>query len=186
MLKVTPIDTSHKGYAFVEELMNDAFPIEERRDNDKQRAKTDHNPLFTVHLITDEKEDGSVVNVGFITSWNLGKFHFLEHFATGPEVRNMGYGKQVLSMVIEQMSGLIILEVEEPEDELSRRRIGFYERNGFKICPNEYMQPPYRPNNDSLPLKLMYRGQESLDADFEYVRDTLYREVYEITDNKKA
>ena len=184
MLKVTPIHTSHEGYAFVEELMNDAFPIEERRDNDKQRANTDHNPLFTVHLITDEKEDGTIVNVGFITSWDFCNFHYLEHFATGPQVRNMGYGKQVLSMVLDKMSGLIVLEVEEPEDELTRRRIGFYERNGFKLCQQEYTQPAYRPGVNGLPLKLMFRGQESLDADFEYVRDTLYREVYEVTDNK--
>ena len=184
MLKITPINTAHEGYAFVEELMNDAFPIEERRDNDKQRANTDHNPLFTVHFITDEKEDGTSVNVGFITSWNLGSFHYLEHFATGPQVRNMGYGKQVLSMVLGQMSGLIVLEVEEPEDEMTRRRIGFYERNGFKICQKEYMQPPYRPEGNALPLKIMFRGQESLDMDFEHVRDTIYREVYEVTTNK--
>lgn len=178
MLKLTPINTSHEGYAFVEELMNAAFPLEERRDNDAQRENTDHNPLFTVHLVTDEKEDGSTIHVGFITSWDFGDFHYLEHFATSPTVRNMGYGKTVLATLLEQLPGLVVLEVEEPEDELTRRRVAFYERNGFKVCPKDYIQPAYRPDGQSIPLKIMFRGQESLDADFVHVRDTLYHEVY--------
>ena len=178
MLKLTPIHTSHEGYTFVEELMNSAFPLEERRDNDSQREHTDQNPLFTVNLVTDEKEDGSTIQVGFITSWNFGDFHYLEHFATSPQVRNMGYGKQVLSAVLAQMPGLVVLEVEEPEDELTSRRVSFYERNGFKICPRNYIQPAYRLDGESIPLKIMFRGQESLDNDFERVRDTLYHEVY--------
>lgn len=178
MLKLTPIDTSHQGYTFVEELMNAAFPLEERRDNDSQRENTDHNPLFTVYLVTDENEDGSTIQVGFITAWNFGDFHYLEHFATSPAVRNMGYGKKIMAQLLEQMPGLVVLEVEEPEDELTRRRVAFYERSGFKLCPHNYIQPAYRPDGKSIPLKIMYQGQESLDADFERVRDTLYHEVY--------
>ena len=178
MLQLTSINTSHESYPFVEELMNASFPLEERRDNDAQRHNTDNNPLFTVHLATDVKEDGSIIEIGFITSWNFGDFHYLEHFATNPAIRNAGYGKLILTTLLEQMPGLVILEVEEPEDDLTRRRIAFYERNGFKICLHEYIQPAYRPDGKSIPLKIMYRGQDSLDANFEHVRDTLYHEVY--------
>ncbi len=178
MLKLTPIHTTDKGYSFVEDLMNTAFPLEERRDNDAQRNLTDHNPLFTVNLVTDEKEDGSTIQVGLITTWNFGDFHYVEHFATSPQVRNMGYGKHVLSSLLSQMPGLVVLEVEEPEDELTSRRVAFYERNGFKICQRNYIQPAYRPGGECIPLKIMFRGQESLDNDFEHVRDTLYQKVY--------
>lgn len=178
MLKLTPIHTSHEGYDFVEELMNSAFPLEERRDNEAQRETTDHNPLFTVNLVTDENEDGSTIKVGLITSWEFEDFHYLEHFATVPQVRNMGYGKKILSTLLKQIPGLVVLEVEEPEDELTKRRVAFYERSGFKICPKDYIQPAYRPDGMSIPLKIMYEGKDSLDADFEHVRDTIYREVY--------
>lgn len=178
MLKLTPIKTNHKGYAFVEELMNSSFPIEERRDNEAQRKNTDYNPLFTVNLVTDDKEDGSSSLIGFITVWNFGDFHYLEHFATSPLVRNLGYGKKVLSALLKQITGLIVLEVEEPEDELTSRRVRFYERCGFTICPRNYIQPAYRANGQSVPLKIMFYGQDSLDNDFEHVRDTLYQKVY--------
>ena len=177
MLKLTPVKTNDEDYAFIEELMNASFPEVERRDNEAQRENTDHNPLFTVHLITDETEEGTK-RVGLVTTWSFGDFHYVEHFATSPAVRNQGYGKRVMDALQSHLPGLTVLEVEEPEDEITSRRVGFYERCGFKLCPRNYIQPAYRPDGESIPLKIMYRGQESLDADFEKVRDTLYKEVY--------
>ena len=178
MLKLTPIHTTDKGYAFVEELMQISFPEVERRDNDAQRETTDHNPLFTVNLITDELQDGTTIQVGLITVWSFGGFHYLEHFATSPVVRNQGYGKKIMEALLNSITGLIVLEVEEPLDELTSRRVGFYERCGFKLCQRDYIQPAYRPDGESIPLKIMFRGQDNLDTDFEKVRDTLYHEVY--------
>lgn len=178
MLKLTPIKTTDPGYEFVEELMHYSFPEVERRDNEAQRRNTDHNSLFTVNLVTDEDEDGNLINVGFITVWTFEDFHYLEHFATDPKIRNKGYGKKIMSQLLDSISGLIVLEVEEPEDELTSRRVAFYERCGFKICPNDYIQPAYRPEGESIPLKIMFKGIESLDERFTHVRDTLYREVY--------
>ena len=53
----------------------------------------------------------------------------------------------------------IILEVEVPLDEMSKRRIGFYERLGF-ILRNDifYFQPPYEEGMNGLELKLMHTG----------------------------
>lgn len=178
MLKLTPIHTSDKGYAFVEELMHISFPEVERRDDDAQRENTDQNPLFTVNMVTDEKEDGTTIDVGLITVWNFGDFHYLEHFATSPTVRNQGYGKKIMDTLLEGMNGLVVLEVEEPLDELTSRRVGFYQRCGFQLCPRNYIQPAYRPDGESIPLKIMFRGQDSLEPDFVRVRDTLYHEVY--------
>lgn len=178
MLKLIPTHTNDEGYAFIEELMHTSFPEVERRDDEAQRENTDRNPLFTVNLVTDEKEDGTIIKVGVITVWSFKNFHYLEHFATAPAVRNMGYGKRIMDALLSSMEGLVVLEVEEPEDELTSRRVGFYSRCGFKLCPHDYIQPAYRPDGESIPLKIMYRGQNSLDANFEEVRDTLYREVY--------
>ena len=38
----------------------------------------------------------------------------------------------------------MVLEVELPEDALTRRRIGFYERHGLVFNSYPYLQPPMR------------------------------------------
>jgi hypothetical protein len=49
----------------------------------------------------------------------------------------------------------MLLEVEPGEDEISRRRILFYERLGMKLCPFDYKQPPYRKNEKPFPMLIM-------------------------------
>ena len=42
-----------------------------------------------------------------------------------------------------------------PEDALTRRRIGFYERHGLVFNSYPYLQPPMRKGQGVLPLRLM-------------------------------
>lgn len=174
MLKLTPIKTTDSVYPFVEQLLHDSFPLAERREDEAQRDNTDHHPCFTCYFISDEERP-----VGLITAWNLGGFYYLEHLATTPVVRNRGYGQQIIQQIKDLLSGLIILEVEHPEDEMSRRRIGFYQRCGFQLCEKEYIQPPYREGGEEVPLYLMYSGADSIDDAFDTIRQRIYKEVYE-------
>ena len=80
-----------------------------------------------------------------------------------------------------QLKGTVILEVERPEDEMSRRRIGFYERCGFTLCKQDYLQPPYRKGGEAVPLYLMFIHTESIDGQYTQIRDEIYREVYQTT-----
>ena len=113
-----------------------------------------------------------------ISYWNMGDFFYIEHFAIDPQLRNGGYGKRVLEAIKEQLHGPIVLEVEEPTDEMSTRRINFYKRLGFILHEKPYMQPPYRKGESGLPMFLMAYGTMDLDNDFEKVKNTLYKEVY--------
>lgn len=45
--------------------------------------------------------------------------------------------------------------MELPEDALTRRRIGFYERHGLVFNSYPYLQPPMRKGQGVLPLRLM-------------------------------
>ena len=66
-----------------------------------------------------------------------------------------------------------------PTDDLSRRRIAFYERNGFTLWRDcVYQQPPYRPEDTPLPMLLMVRGNLDPKNDFARVKATIHREVY--------
>ena len=172
MLKLTPIKTTDSVYSFVEQLLHDSFPLAERRDDEAQRDNTDHNPRFTCYFISDDE-----LPVGLITAWNLDGFYYLEHLATTPLIRNRGYGKQIIQQIKDLLPGVIVLEVEHPEDEMSRRRIGFYQRCGFQLCEKEYIQPPYR-EGEEVPLFLMYSGTDSIDDAFDTIRQRIYKEVY--------
>ncbi len=172
-MEIRQIKTDEASYAFVEQLLHDAFPPEERRDTPQQRAYTDQHPLFHCCLIS---ENGS--NVGLITYWQFDDFYYIEHFAIDPTLRNGGYGKRALESIEQLLNKPIVLEVEAPTDELSTRRIGFYRRLGFTLCEHPYLQPPYRPGDGELPMFLMTYGDIDMNKEFERVRDAIHREVY--------
>jgi ribosomal protein S18 acetylase RimI-like enzyme len=107
MIKFNPVKTTDTSYAFVENLLHESFPEEERRDDDMQRYNTDNNPLFTTYLITDDAE-----YIGLITLWKLSGFLYVEHLATSPSVRNKGYGKMIMQALLKIFpDSKIVLEV---------------------------------------------------------------------------
>lgn len=174
MIEIQQVKTKDEAdYRFVEELMLTAFPEAERRDTPQQREYSDHHPLFRSHIVRNDEQP-----IGMVSYWDFGDFFYIEHFAISPSLRNGGYGGKVLAMLQEQLKKPIVLEVEEPTDELSTRRIGFYQRQGFTLHHHPYMQPPYRPSDTSFPMFLMSCGNLDMDKEFERVRDTLHREVY--------
>ena len=72
----------------------------------------------------------------------------------------------------------LCLEVEPPEDELTRRRIAFYERNGFIYHDFAYMQPALSKGQNTIPLKIMTTGDKLDKTAFEEIKELLYSQVY--------
>ncbi|MDE5544014.1 MAG: GNAT family N-acetyltransferase, partial [Bacteroidales bacterium] len=181
--------TNHRLYPFVEDLLHTAFPAHERRDDAQQREYTDHKKEFSAYALIDGNEP-----IGLITCWHfcgdnmsakeqsaertLPEFVYVEHLAVAPSKRNGGYGAEILRSLKERHKEIIVLEVELPQDEMSRRRIAFYERNGFELCRLPYRQPPYRPGDTSLPMHLMFHGTDSLASIFNTIRNTIHHHVY--------
>lgn len=176
MLELQRITTADVDlYNFMEGLMKQAFPSAEYRDLNELRLYTDTKPHFYNNIIMEENRP-----IGFFTYWDFDTFYYAEHFAVDPSLRNGGYGKQVLALLRDTLSRPIVLEVEMPEDEMARRRIGFYERNGFVLWSNDYHQPPYRPGDDFLPMRLMVHGALDSEKDYECVKGRIYKEVYNV------
>lgn len=177
-MRLTAIKTTHPHYPFVEELFLAAFPESERRPVEAQRLNVDGNARFRCYLLTEDDDERPL---GFITVWELDGFYYAEHFAIAPTLRNGGYGSRVMQHLLAQLDRPLVLEVEVPEDELTRRRVAFYERQGFRICDKDYVQPPYRTGGASLPLYLMVAGDASAELPaLEDVRKGIYREVYRV------
>lgn len=126
LFRLTQTDT--REYRFMEELLTAAFPPEEYRELGELRRLTCGRPVFHNNLICDDDRP-----VGLVTFWDFGDFHYIEHFATLPAMRNKGYGHRVLELLGERLRTPLVLEAELPVEELARRRVGFYARQGLSL-----------------------------------------------------
>ncbi len=125
-------------FSFCWELYVAAFPENERRDL-YYHTETMSREQFHCDVVLNSDEP-----IGILFWWDLSGFTFVEHLATTPAVRGAGYGNQILSELISVSRKPILLEVEHPEDEISRRRIKFYERMGFVLNNHPYRHPSYQ------------------------------------------
>ena len=175
MVTLKEINTFHRYYPFVEELLHSAFPADERRDDELQCEYTDSNEYFHCLLIQKSSRP-----VGLLTYWDFDTFVYIEHFAISEELRKNGLGMQAITRFVGEINLPVVLEVEMPriKGDITHRRIAFYRRAGFTLRKMAYKQPPYREGDEWLSMKLMSYGDFKWLKMAEAMRDTIYREVY--------
>lgn len=157
------------------DLMIEAFPVDERRTFDEQKELLS-NPIFDIYVCKDEP---NAEIKGFISVYRFDDFTFVEHFAVNPKYRNLGLGHEVLSNLTARF-GKLLLEVEVPQTEQAKRRICFYERNGFYLNDYPYIQPPISKGTNPIPLLLMTTGGKLSEVEYSKAKETLYRCVYRV------
>lgn len=136
-------DFSDPVLNLIENTYTESFPEVERRDFSLVRNLVKDESRFVVYALS--KEDRYV---GFITGWLFDGYTYVEHFAIDPAARNGGIGAEAMKQFLAFCGTPVVLEVEMPTDEMSKRRIGFYERLGFKLDNHVYQQPPYREGGE--------------------------------------
>lgn len=124
------------------------------------------------------KDDNDRV-CAFLAYWKFEEFNFIEHFAVDSSLRGKGVGTKLFNHYFNDDSKMTILEVELPEDEISHRRIKYYERMDMKLNDYEYLQPPLQEGKPLLPLKVMSYGREITHGEFNRFRDTVYKNIYQ-------
>ncbi len=116
---------------------------------------------------------------GVITLWVFSDFVFVENFAVDESLRNKGIGARLLKEVVEKHKDKrIVLEVEPPENDLQKRRIIFYERNGFTLSPFRYIQPALRESCEDVQLQIMHTGDILKKDEFMDIRSDIFSTVY--------
>lgn len=153
-------------------LLEEAFPVTELRQKEAQRAllAEEQYRLYGV------RRDGSFGAVFAV--WEIEDFLYIEHFAVAPEYRNGGYGGGLLDKLLAEKARPVVLEVELPEDALTKRRIRFYERHGFVFNAYPYLQPPMRRGQGMLPLRFMTKPAAIEEKTYERYKDRIYKIVY--------
>ncbi|WP_461643680.1 GNAT family N-acetyltransferase [Labilibaculum euxinus] len=172
MKRVRLTQTDNTGFLQAWELYGDAFPEEERRELDLQKQIINHANYHFDIVIVDE------VFSGFILWWQFEGLRYIEHLATPIEYRGRGYGKTVVEQLISESHDDIILEVELPDCDSSKRRIDFYERLGFKLNTIDYKQLPMRKNGISPEMFLMTYPDELTAVKLSFFKKSFKRICY--------
>ena len=159
----------------VREIYEASFPPKERREFFQLKQLISDRELFVNQIITDKN-----IVAGLCIFWVFNEFAFIEHLAVKPELRGIGIGEEALSVLREKFK-IILLETELPVDEISKRRIKFYERNGFSLLERQYFQPSYGNNKPEVELKIMSTDEnisnEKLDEYLLQIRKKVYLKI---------
>lgn len=153
-------------------LMDEAFPDVEMRTYEGQKAllsKQNYKILI--------QYDGGCIE-SMMALWEFPHFIFIEHFAICKQKRGYGIGSLCLEEFLRDVQKPVILEVEPACDDITKKRISFYERRGFHLHTYSYMQPPLRKDKGGCPLQIMSYPNALTLQQFEEMKDILYKEVY--------
>lgn len=125
-------------------------------------------------LITDD--DGNALGYALVWLPRARDGGLLEYLGVLRGKRNNGLGTQALPLLLERY-GQIFGEVEAPtsddpaENELRRHRIGFYERNGFRVLD-------YECALFGVHFKCMYQGPETDDRKVQNLHRSVYADYF--------
>lgn len=159
-------------------LYEESFPQDERRPTRQWLHFNNSLKPFDIYEVLAEQEF-----LGIISVWLFDDFAYVEHFAIKAQNRGKGWGSSVIKSLRNRITCPIVIEVEPPADNVSRKRISFYERNGFHISNKKYLQPPYASGLKFIELKIMSTDAQFLSEKFSYIVDTLYRLVYNMANS---
>lgn len=155
-------------------IMEAAFPNSELRTYAKIKEFFIREELRLFGI----KEENTLS--GVIMCWECDTCIFLENFAVDKAARGKGLGSLLLKEVQNYYTDkLIILEIEKPYDDLSERRLHFYERNGFILSDYGYMQPQINVEVNTIYLMIMSYPKSIDQEQFIAIKDDLFRNVYQ-------
>ncbi|MFR9166980.1 MAG: GNAT family N-acetyltransferase [Dysgonomonas sp.] len=163
-------DTKNQDFGFIKQVYAESFPIEEQRPIERFINLIETEDNFYTFLLEENS-----VKIGFLTFWQFDDFIFAEHFAIDSGARNGGYGKKTIESFFGKTSLPIVLEVELPTTDIAKRRIQFYERQGFKGWHNmPYQQPPYTSQYKPIPMMLMTYRDIDLERNFKTIEKAIH------------
>lgn len=149
-----------------------SFPeFEKRTKRDQIAVLADER--YKVYAITDADR-----YIGFVTIWEFDKYCFIEHFAIDPKNRGKSYGKEIIREIQQFYNGkVVILEIDPPIDDISKRRLRFYEGLGFIISDVHHLNLPYRKGGEGHRLYIMTYPSPLNSLEYKVFNDFLYTEV---------
>lgn len=156
----------------IQEIFNSyctTFPEDERRDW-YQFVGLFSNPGVKIISVLHEAQ-----NIGYLIIWELSNHIFVEHFEVFADFRSQKLGSHITGYLFKNFPR-IILEIEPGHaGEDAQRRYSFYQKNGFKLIDEMYVQPSYGEGKKALDLWLLANySPENLKEIKEEIYDIVY------------
>ena len=119
-------------------IFRESFPIfEQRTDAQFQQVMGDDRCHICVTL-----ENKKVV--GLVVYWLFKDYFYIEYLAIHPDERGKHRGTQMLSYLLNSIPKNCILEIDPLCDEISKKRLKFYQGLGFETNSYVHTHPAYR------------------------------------------
>lgn len=153
------------------EIYRYSFPVFEQRTPAHQEVAFKSNLYHMDAYINN----GEVI--GFIGYWIFPDYAYVEHYAMAKESRGQGYGTKILKDFLAWQQGkIVVLEIDPVVDEISTRRLHFYQNLGFQESPFRYTCPKYQPDEKEGELWVL-TYPTTVDCRF---YDRFYKDLHEV------
>jgi GNAT superfamily N-acetyltransferase len=171
-MKIVHIRNAENPYfAQLWEIYRYSFPLYEQRTFEHQQTAF-RSPLYHLDAYLNE---GRVI--GFIGYWIFPDYAYVEHYAMAKEARGQGYGTKILGDFLRRMEGrIVVLEIDPVIDEVSTRRLEFYQRLGFQESPFRHTCPKYQPDEQEGELWVL-TWPATVDCDF---YEMFYNDLHQV------
>ncbi|MEG0024327.1 MAG: GNAT family N-acetyltransferase [Akkermansia sp.] len=136
---------------FVEanDIYTRSFPLHEQRSIQDLPDALAHPDFRYEIVLTDTRQMAAI-----LCYWETHTFVYIEHFAVNSQMRGLGIGQFLLDDLKHKVSVPVILEIDPPIDDISKRRLEFYRRSHFITNEQfDYIHPPY--TSDGVPFPLL-------------------------------
>lgn len=154
------------------DILTDSFPKNELRPK-RNMQRTMSNEKYILLSFCEENRI-----IGGTAIWQLSDFIFIEYLVVNKSFRNCGTGAEILKELKAFYNLPLVLEAEPPETDIAKRRISFYQRNGFFLNDYPYEQPAYSERQAAVPLVIMTSEGFINPERFTDIKRTIYKEVY--------
>lgn len=147
IIRIKSIEDPH--FDKIWEIYEYSFPLFEQRTLEHQiTALNNERYRFDCYV-----EEGRII--GFICYWVFDTYVYIEHYAMAKESRGGGYGTKILKEFLERTNKIVILEIDPIVDDISSRRLRFYQHLHFVENPFRHKCPTYQPNTEEGDLLIL-------------------------------
>ncbi|WP_228005850.1 GNAT family N-acetyltransferase [Xenorhabdus sp. BG5] len=116
------------------------------------------------------------VFVGFIGAWQFEDTFYIEHIAISSSLRGQGYGKRVLDAFCTKHSK-VVLEIDPVVDEISSKRLRFYQQCGFVTHEILHYHPSYHPDREPHELVVLSYPEQLSKQSYQVFKNCLNNQV---------
>lgn len=152
------------------DIYEESFPKDEKRTLSEQLKLLEKDTYTMLGHI----ENDTLLSILFY--WQIDTYTYLEHFAINSTLRGKNYGSKILKQFILENKN-IILEIEPIIDEITQKRLSFYEKFNFVVNKHIHFQVPFREDANDLELLLLTQNTVLTDDEYLSFYEKLQKEL---------